>query len=232
MIIPIFNLILGTISSAVAFILYSNYRESKQKSVWSLSVVFFLIAIYALCLAIPFILFPGRSFILGLSYNIAITCLFCIFLMGLRLPIFSVFSFLRGEGLIWLECILTFVGATVISLQMFDFQNPVLTNGFIFWRMHPIAAWLTGGLSLLYGIIWGLGFYRSSTMVKKTKQKIKLLTFAGNGLTLGASGLVFFTAHNNTQTLIATGLAVISCLATMIVLIAIPKPKPGRPRKS
>ncbi len=232
MIIPIFNLISGTISSAVAFILYSNYRESKQKSVWSLSVVFFLIAVYALCLAIPFILFPDRSFILGLSYNIAITCLFCIFLIGLRLPIFSVFNFLRGEGLIWLECILTFVGATVISLQMFDFQNPVLTNGFIFWRMHPIAAWLTGGLSLLYGIIWGLGFYRSSTMVKKTKQKVKLLTFAGNGLTLGASGLVFFTAHNNTQTLIATGLAVISCLATMIVLIAIPKPKPGRPRKS
>lgn len=215
----ILHLLIGTTSSALALVLYSGHKKNRHEGVTFLANVFMLFGLYAFLIAIPTIIFPNQLLLSALSYNIAISIIFILFLTGLQIPVFKTISIFNKNRTTF-NIILTILGSIVVTLQWYDFKTPIIIHDIIVWNMNPLAAWITGLSSLFFGLTWGYSFFKSSLIVKRKWQKAKLLTLSANGSLLGISGFIFFTAPGNFLSTFGTFLIFISCLVTSLIVLA------------
>lgn len=218
--IPLFAYLyclMGILSLAVAIIIYRSYRREKNSTLLSLILVFLFLFVRGMAISIPAFVNAQDDRALALGGIIAVVAVYGLVLAGVRLQMFLEHPFFRkhSRGITGLLAVL---GIASVSLLVYDFRLPIITeSGLILWNANPIATWVTGGLSLVYGIFWCAFLNREARYVEDPWQKMKMYMLSLDGIFVGTAFFLTFTAEVALQAAVGLGLLLISIFLTLAV---------------
>jgi hypothetical protein len=213
----IFSFIASLLAISGSLFIFRSYYRSKNKSLIFLSLVFLMFGLHGLTLSTPSFFndtdLTLRAYLLSLS----MVFIFVAFVIGLRIPIFTTNDFIR-KNLTPFSFLLSVIGLTIVAIQLIDFRLPIVNDqGFIFWNINPIAAWLAGGVALIYGFTWSYLLYKNSKLITNEHYKLKMQILMIDGILLGLAGLLSFTSTYRFVTLAGVALFMLAGLITVFI---------------
>ena len=219
LITPIFYITGAILSGALAIGTYLSYRQSQNQGLWYLFWSFLFLSLHSLSLSAPSLVNSGNLTAIALGFVLGIIFLYLLLLSALRVEISLQRGFMRKHSFI-INIILVGIGFFVVWLLISDFRLPIISpQGIIFWNVNPIAGWLTGLTSLIYGLMWADFFQQEKRMVSQTTSKLKMSVLSFDGIMLGISALLVFTSSNEIETIIGHALFIFACVLTAITLL-------------
>jgi hypothetical protein len=107
---------------------------------------------------------------------------------------------------------------TVVTIQFVNFRLPIVNDqGFIFWNVNSITAWLAGGIALIYGFSWSYLLFKNSKLITNEHHKLKMQILMLDGVLLGLAGFLSFTSTNKFVTLASVALFMLAGLITILI---------------
>ncbi len=208
----------GLSSLAVSLLVYRSYKKSGNRGQRDLSLTFGCMFFHAISLSLPVMIAPENLPAIAAGFIIGIVFVFLLFIIGLQVEL-SIARPLFVSYVKELSTVVAILGAVAINVLIFDFRLPYFQDGVIFWNVNPYIAWLIGGLSFLYGVIWSYMFFRSGGLTKNASQKTKMFVLSIDGLLIGIAALLVFTSTSVVQTNIGLLLFIVSTLTTAVILL-------------
>ncbi|OGZ03796.1 MAG: hypothetical protein A2648_02470 [Candidatus Lloydbacteria bacterium RIFCSPHIGHO2_01_FULL_41_20] len=219
LITPIFYITGALFSLTIAIGTYFSYREAKNKGLWYLALSFLFLSLHSFSLSVPSLIDGKNLILIAWGYILGMIFLYLLLLSALRVQTALHRGFMWKHSFI-INTIILGIGVSVIWILVSDFHLPVISpRGTIFWNVNPVAGWLTGITSLIYGLMWADFFQQEKNMVSQNLSKIKMSILSFDGIMLGIAGLLVFTSNNETETIIGHSLFILACVLTLITLI-------------
>ena len=216
---PIFYIVGAILSGALAIGTYLSYRQSKNQGLWYLFWSFLFLSLHSLSLSVPSLVNSGNLTAIALGFTLGMVFLFLLLLSALRVEISLHSGFMRKHNFI-INTIIVGIAIVVVGILLYDFRLPIISSrGAIFWNVNPIASWLTGLTSLIYGLMWADFFQQERRMVLQDASKLKMSVLSFDGIMLGLSAILVFTSTNEIITIIGHSLFIVACVLTAIVLL-------------
>jgi len=108
----------------------------------------------------------------------------------LRIP-FSILG-LKTEKIKKLQKLIISLGLLVILIQIYDSRLPIIGLLMIDWNTNPFAAWITGLVGFLVGMIWVYAFSKNFSSLVNLSEKIKAVLIIIAAFTLGLYSLFYY----------------------------------------
>ncbi len=196
--------------------IYNAYKRegSKNKYLRDFSIFFVLLGIYHLFLSS--FLFSNNLIVIQWSYNIALMVFFVMIAVILRIP-FSILG-LKTEKIKKLQKLIISLGLLVILIQIYDSRLPII-DFFIYWNANPFAAWITGLVGFLVGMIWVYTFSKNFSSLVNSSEKIKAVLIIIAAFTLSLSSLFYYTSYCVWFDLFVFILALISSFCVLAIIL-------------
>lgn len=205
------------LSAIIAGSAFASYHRSRNKTVLYLSLSFLFLSLHSFALSVPALFDASDLVAIGRGYVVGMVFLYLLLLTALRVQTSLRKGFFEKHSFV-ITAILLGAGAAVVGIGISDFRLPIVTSrGLIFWNQAPLAAWLAGGTSLVYGLVWADFFQQTGRLVRGLRAKIKMLILSLDGVMMGLAGLLVFTSQNTLETLIGHGLFVAACALSVFI---------------
>lgn len=220
----IYYLVGGALCTLASLFMFGSYFKAKRLANLSLAFVFFWIGLHAFAFAIPTLIEPNNLGLLAFGYIIGIAMIFLTLLSGIEVQVFMAKSIVSKLNTTFASILITIIAIITLAIMAYDFRLPIVNpSGIIFWNINPLAAWLIGLSSIIYGFIWGHIFYRASLLVDDVYSRVKLIVISSNGFILGTVALLVHTSANEVQTIIGHALFIIAGTITLAVYLLPPR---------
>ena len=215
-----FYLIGGTLCTAASLFMFASYFKAKRTANLSLAFVFFWIGLHSYAFALPTIINSTDPKLLAYGYIIGIGMVFLVFLSGIEVQAYMAQTIVSKKSILIASIIFTIDAIITLGIMVFDLRYPIINDvGIIFWNINPIAAWLIGLSSLIYGLIWGYVFYRAALLVDDGYSRVKLMVMSADGFIIGSVAFLVHTSSNEIQTVIGHSLFIFAGAMTLGVYL-------------
>jgi hypothetical protein len=196
--------------------MFISYFRAKHSANLSLSFVFFWIGLHAYAFAVPSIISPDNMNLLAFGYIIGIGMIFLTMLSGIEVQAFMAKQIVTRSSTSLASVVITIIGIVTLSIMANDFRLPIINEaGIIFWNINPIAAWLVSLSAFIYGIIWGIVFYRAALLVNDAFGRVKLMVMSADGFLIGSVALLVHTSSTEIQTVLGHSMFIVAGLLTL-----------------
>jgi len=211
-----YYLVGGTLCTLTSFFMFASYLKARRKANLSLAFVFFWIGLHAYAFALPTLLDASNLSLLAFGYIVGIAMVFLTLLSGIEVQVYMARKIVSKLSTTFASIIITILAVTTLGIMSYDFRLPVInSNGIIFWNINPVASWLIGISSLVYGFIWGYVFYRAALLINEPYARVKMMIVSANGFILGTVAILVHTSSNQIQTILGHILFIIAGTLTL-----------------
>lgn len=209
----------GTLAAVIAASTYFSYARSRNKAQLYLFISFLFLALHSFALSVPAFMDAENLRLVGRGYVVGMIFLFMLLIAAFQVQGSINPEFSRKHGFI-VHIVLLGIGIAVVSILLSDFRLPSFSpRGVIFWNASPLAAWLAGVTSLVYGLVWADFFQQARLRVSGYAAKTKLFMLSVDGVLLGVAGLLVFTSSNEWESIAGHVLFVAACLLTLFIFL-------------
>jgi hypothetical protein len=173
-----------------------DYENNRNKYVFYYALAFLIVYLFTFTLSVPVLVAPDNLTLLSYSYIATLFLVYCLILLCLKIQLLVTNNFYKKY--FWLfNFIVVALGVTSLYFAINNLEDPTVTNIGVMINIDMTASWMTGILSVLYGLFWAYLFRKVAIELQDKILRRKMMMFSVNGILYGIGSFSLFTNQTN-----------------------------------
>jgi len=195
-----------------------DYEQNHNKYVLYYALAFFAVYLFTFTLSVPVLVMPDNLTLLSYSYIGTLFFTYVLILLCMRIQLIVTNHFYKKYYFAFNLLVAT-LGVVSIFFAVINIEEPIVSGLMVQMNLDRTASYITGILSLVYGIFWAHLFHKVTLELQDKTLARRMMTFSLNGLLYGTAGFALFIDQNLFGEVVSMSLFFISFIVSVWVFV-------------